>query len=240
MTKHGPLEMSETWPHHLSDLMEITEYVNQGDGNGSNYGIFRRSQQFLKNLSPEHTDSTLAIIQMTVPFRFEYPRWANYPAQIKFPVWDNGFWHKYNINTQIRDVPEDSTEQDRYAHNSFMLGWDIHHRKTRAWNSVSESYEAIILANAISNLFTSKGVDCYFVTFCWTGEELIPLWETAHDISTVNWLFGTPEKSNMFNCLPKNEQELWAIPNDGHPNSYGNQQIAQYFFQQISKLQRNQ
>jgi hypothetical protein len=240
MTKHGPLDMAETWPHHFCNLSGIPEYLNDAEGNGSNIAIFRRSQEFLKNLSPEQAESTLAIIQLTVPFRFEYPKWANFQGQLKkeYEVWENAFWHKYNINTQNESVSltEDSTEQDRYAYNSFKLGWDIHHRKTRAWNSLTESYEAMIIANAISNLFANKGADCYFVTFCWNDPELQKYLEDVHDLTTVNWLFHTPSKSNMFNCLDQTKQNEWAIPNDGHPNSVGNQQIAKYFFQQISKL----
>lgn len=241
MTNHSPLEDHEKWPTHLAEIMNIPEVINNAQGMGSNYRIFRTAYNAVKNF-PENK-KVLAIIQLTVPFRFEYPRDLSHDLSQK-----EHMWQRYNTQSFSNEKLDTASDVKKYFanyQNDYQIppsddiiqcainGYRLHKTKITTYNDQTEAYELLMQANAISNIFKSNNIDCYFLTFnC--SEFMRTGIEDHVDFSTVNWMYENPYDSQINRFYAEHMPDGWQVSEtDGHPNGLGNQIIAERMYNRL-------
>lgn len=104
-TNHsGVIGLDACWPALLGKMLNLP-VINDAQGNGSNHRIFRTSQTYLEQNSND-LENTLAIIQLTQPFRFEYFIDDNGWVPAKPVVMDDHTRHKLQWWNQTNSVYE--------------------------------------------------------------------------------------------------------------------------------------
>ncbi len=175
-TNHMPQPDFHKWPHHLKNILEIRNVYNNAEGASSNFGIFRRTSDFLSKTQIDKS-KILAVIQLTYANRYELPR-------------GNGHgWQSYLLNGEY---PEESSVCVDY-HESWI--------RLLADNPIFELWYYYNQASAISNVLRAHNVDHYFVTMDDTASRFhepghlmsqvdlsgIPI---DFDQNSIKWLFG--------------------------------------------------
>lgn len=226
-TNHAPQEQSEKWPENLSKNLDIPEYINDGQGAGSNQGIFKRTAKFLSETKVPVSD-ILAVIQLTYPFRFEMPS----PNHISG-------WQTYiTMGVHQKDIYKEKGITNAKYYQARLEAFAEH-----------ESYEAwefYMQASAISNLLVNSGVDNYFLNLqCpepWVTQPVSgnnrgnltgPL---EFDNSFVNWMFDSPLHSNMNRLVSQigMPKKSYTISNtDSHFNKEANIRLSNLMATQI-------
>ena len=64
--------LASVWPHHLGKLLEAEKTVNLAMGCGSNPRILRTTLNWILEQTPEDLAKTVAVIQWSEYFRYEY------------------------------------------------------------------------------------------------------------------------------------------------------------------------
>lgn len=208
-TNHEPLTQNEKWPLNLASHLGIPDYINDGEGSGTNQGIFKRTAKFLSETTVPHKN-ILAVIQLTYPFRFEMPSKRVHPAK----------WQNYITAGHPNDVAQD---RNRHYYNARLKAFAEHPNYV--------SWEFYIQASAINNLLRARGVTSYFLCL------ETPQTQEDFEDSYIPWMYDNPTDSDM-NRMVQNigmPKPSYAISkSDGHFNSEANRKLSKHMAKQIN------
>ena len=215
------LRKSLCWPHHLCKLANIPNDINLSQGCGSNQRIFRTTSEWLLKQSPGTLSQTLAIIQLTDHSRYE--------------VFDTiaNCWINYKVGCAITDKPVDPSyyaELMKYNDNRLSYHTDI------------EGIHSVInYAFSISGLLNFYGVKHYFVNYEYVDPNSID--SSLYDLynTSINWLHHNNAKRSNLGYDAGSSDPVKGIPydriskEDTHPDTTGHKQIAQHFYDHLTK-----
>ena len=198
---------THNWIYELSNLLECDK-VNLGQGGSSNEMAVFRFQNYLK--THDSSKTSLLIFVVTSPWRFGVYRntkWGNYTDGY---LPDQHFW--FNTSEYEKDfynfynMTMNSQEEDPFSRNVFTL-------------------------YTLQCLCEMHNIDfryCYGFTNMreyYDSNKYMNLVDSRNDLLPFKY-------ESMFDMLLKtNESKLFA--HDYHPNLFGHQFIAQYFFNRL-------
>jgi len=204
--------LNVTWPKHLSDLFECTEFHNESLGCGSNYRIVRKTLDFFLPKIHKNKDVSdwLAIIQWSGPARIEY--FSEY----------NNCWTMVNHNLTIRerDIPnwpstEYADEVDKLFLESYYKTFNNEFFST-IWFQQINLLGMFFESNKINYLFTSMAnPTLYFDNM------------RMDFIKKYRWFGSDNERVYSINNM--------GIEMTSHPTLLGHKQIAEKFYDYIIK-----
>ncbi len=228
-TNHLPLKERDKWPENLAQNLNIPEYLNDGEGAGTNQGIFKRTAKFLSETQVPPSD-ILAVIQLTFPFRFEMPT----PAHISG-------WQTYITMGVNSDLTEDYSHKSKTNANYYKARLEAF-----AEHECYEAWEFYMQASAISNLLKTWGVQNYFLNLQLpqpglhqpvSGDNRGNLTEEIKfSDNFINWMFDNPLDSNMnklVNSIGYKKTEYTISSLDSHFNGDANRALSKLMSTQI-------
>lgn len=232
-TNHMPQPDSEKWPHHLKNILQIRNLFNHGEGASSNFGIFRRTNDFFSK-TQINKSKILAVIQLTYAERFELPR-------------QDGFtWKNYLPNLDL------TGSQESQRHSDYFEAWI----RLIAEDPVFELWYFYNQASAISNVLRAHNVDHYFVTMDNPTSRFEMAWDRPHtpgpiynkvfsgtpidfDQNTIRWMFENISSSEIIKILSTanyNKSVRYISDTDSHYSNTANYYIAEQMSMQIRRL----
>lgn len=208
MTKHGPLEYDECWPHFLAENMGVT-HTNDGEGCGSNHRTFRKVNEFLNSYKGD-LEKLLVVIQLTHPFRFE----------LRDPTLsENDERHFVSFNDQDHAVNYRQTKSNRLWRKDVSKYIEM---KAKVYGDKDIFDDFIMQAQAIANELNSRKIHHVFLHYWNPLDSQFKL----ERFPGVNFLGGRQETSAIFALLPQPHSDYSCSPTDGHPNAQGNKFIG--------------
>lgn len=233
-TWHHPLKLEETWPWHLQKRLGIKNLVNNGQGGGSNYTAFRRTEEYCRT---HDTSNHLAVIQLTNPVRFEtfdpdFPDGGRWLHHIPSQIVTQEEWNEA-MNLPFRKLKiEKSGLRSKDNANKFMV------ERMSLWNKTFEFYTYFHQIHAIENVLRKAGIDVYFMNY--NCSEVFTEEHTTLLSESFNWINGNFNDGDILNVGQlRNPNKLGLLPGlfvdegDHHPNSPGNERIAKFIFEWI-------
>lgn len=194
--------LSEVWPSHLSKKIAAEQVVNLSIGCGSNERIVRTTFNFFSNLvhNQELTKDWVAIIQLSIPHRFEYwddvsESWALCMVNGSMTSKETDYQHTQNIDSFAKHI------------------WTHFNEKT-----YSQKYwtQVVGLASFLKNF----NIPYWFSNLDTSAIDQIEKHQFEYLQNHVSWLGDNPKKK--FGELFEERHDSGS----GHPSLLGHRQIA--------------
>lgn len=235
-TENDRLEL--VWPHHLGNLLGITDIVNLSIGSGSNQRILRTTLNWLLSKTPEELKNTIAVIQWTELSRYEYyvpkrndpienieDRWVLNKIDSVVVPWNvSENYHKGKDNFFMLNPNE-----RRYCVNVTRSDFLYNKERLQRTTNIEEVYTLVSYCQTLSSLFNSFGVEYYFWEFM-KGDTLFnDMPDHIKNLHrTYNWMTVTGYESLFQSPIVSNKNK-----NDRHPSLVGHSQIAKIIYDKI-------
>jgi len=238
-TWHRPLRLEETWPYHLHRRMGIKNLINNGVGGGSNYKIFRRTEEYFR--TNKNTSNTLAVIQLTNPLRFE--TYDDKFSHIKKYTEENWMDHiathvGHNRKTLLGAADQLMKKNDDTPPHK-KLAIQLLEARIPVWNETYEFYTYLQQIYSIDAIFKKYGVDVYYMNYHTLKYYSAQRTQILSD--SFNWIGGNFDSGNIVSVgdfIDHNQPfglrpNLYISETDHHPNSAGNNQLSKFIFEWI-------
>jgi len=233
-TWHRPLSLEKTWPYYLQRRMGIKNLVNNGHGGGSNYTIFRKTEEYFRTKNPSNA---LAVIQLTNPLRFETydekeVKWIDHiPTHSR--TYDEKNWIDHIADRLMKN------NDDTPPHKKLAI--QLMEARIPVWNETYEFYTYLQQIYAIDAIFKKYGVDVYYMNY--NTFKYFSTQRTKILSDSFNWIAGDYDSGNIITVGdffdPKSSipgglrKGLYISETDHHPNSAGNNQLSKFIFEWI-------
>jgi len=202
-----------TWPGHLGNLLGAEQVIHQAAGCGSNARIVRTATEWIMNQTPENLSKTVAVIQWTSPFRYEYYNPENYNNAYEN---DPDRWAKVKSDVCL----------DRY---SLYGDKDLKFSQERLSKyTYQEGFRDVLCYySALAYLFNKFNVKYFY----WVGVSQYTPSKHMQDFL-----------KNNFNIIDEswNGTSKWSTsydpvsPQDPHPSLLGHKQLANFIYSEIN------
>jgi hypothetical protein len=195
--------LSRVWPAQLANKLKADQCVNLSIGSGSNDRIVRTTMDFF---AQNHSKDWLAIIQWSVPNRFEY--WEEESNGWTLVSPQGGFLEK-NADGRL------SKQVNKFKDEVYKNYTDYTYAQ-KYWTQVV----------GLASFFTANNIKYYFINLTGLHEyKLLQPYQQQYLENNINWISNGPT-----HIMP----EIFTSKLDSsHPTELGHVQIAEYFYQEL-------
>ena len=212
--------LQSTWPHHLGQLLNVSENVQLAIGCGSNQRIVRTTFDWLLEQSSERLKDTVAVIQWTEPTRYEYYEPINYNDSLEnIP----GRWARVKIDLCL--------QQDGTPEKEHKVALERSQRRFETTTHQENMYEMVDRISALGSMFKLFGVRYFY----WNQLNLAdqyPKHVQDYYCDNFPWI-DTPRLS----YLDMNDSYRWKYETvsktDVHPSFQGHRELADIIYSKI-------
>ena len=145
--------LQSTWPHHLGQLLNVSENVQLAAGCGSNQRIVRTTFDWLLEQSPERLKDTVAVIQWTEPTRYEYYEPINYNDSLENI---SNRWARAKVDVVVRVEQRLVNQEDDYT------AFERSQRRLETVSHQESMYEMVDRISALGSMFKLFGVRYFY------------------------------------------------------------------------------
>ena len=212
--------LQSTWPHHLGQLLNVSENVQLAAGCGSNQRIVRTTFDWLLEQRSERLKDTVAVIQWTEPTRYEYYEPINYNDSLEnIP----GRWARVKIDLCL---PSEYTPENEYK-----VAFERSQRRFETTTYQENMYEMVDRISALGSMFKLFGVR-YFYWNQLNHADQYPKHIKNYYCNNFPWI-DIPQLSHA----TMNNNHPWIYDRisktDTHPSFQGHRELADIIYSRI-------
>lgn len=201
--------LDEMWPAHLGRKVSAEQVVNLSMGCGSNDRIVRTTFDYFSSLKhkQQYTTDWYAIIQLTIPFRFEY--------------WDD------ISDSWVLCVPNGAMTSNKtdYSHRQNIDNFTNHVWKNFNDTTYAQKYWTQVVG--LASFFKSLNIPYWFSNLDTSAFPELNSHQREFLQNNISWLDNNPMRK--FGDLFEERHDSGS----GHPSLLGHKQIADSIYYRI-------
>lgn len=203
--------LNSVWSHHLGKLLGAEKTVNLAMGCGSNSRILRTTFDWIHEQTPEDLSKTVAVIQWTDFFRYEYytpndfsDKYENIPER----------WAKAKASLVLSKFERDHKKVHERMEN-----------RLETYTDIEGIYKHIAECDALASLFNTYNIKYYYWNFNTAYILLFPKKYQKYLLSKHKWL-DDGYVGWDYERISKS---------DHHPSLNGHKQLAETLYKKMKE-----